>query len=168
MSAGPPDGRTDSRSSILKKLSLGQLFLAPVHGPRLFRDQYSSASKVNSLQLKDTFTKTTNSQQEYSTNPVDGHVWKDEWRTRGCSRWPLTNSQFGMSYSGFKWYSWFWTFLFNLFEIHHYLNMFFASCCLFWLDFITPLFWWYFHFCRLEKNVQWQCAIVNKLTIFVF
>jgi hypothetical protein len=37
----------------------------------------------------------TRSQQENSTNPEDGHVWKDEWRTRGYSRWPLTNSQFG-------------------------------------------------------------------------
>ena len=67
-------------SSILKKLSLGQL--------NIEHQEAQTETKQNSLPR-------TRSQQENSTNPEDGHVWKDEWRTRGYSRWPLTNSQFG-------------------------------------------------------------------------
>ena len=67
-------------SPILKKLSLGQL--------NIEHQEAQTETKQNSLPR-------TRSQQENSTNPEDGHVWKDEWRTRGYSRWPLTNSQFG-------------------------------------------------------------------------
>ena len=81
MSAGSPYGRIVS--SILKKLSLGQLNI-----------EHQNAQSTNSLPR-------TRS-QENSTNPEDGHVWKDEWRTRGYSRWPLTNSQFGKLFSNYK------------------------------------------------------------------
>ena len=78
MSAGSPYGRIVS--SILKKLSLGQLNIEHFN---------AQTQTLNSL------PRNQRSQQENSTNPEDGHVWKDEWRTRGYSRWPLTNSQFG-------------------------------------------------------------------------
>ena len=78
MSAGAPYGRIVS--SILKKLSLGQLNIEHFN---------AQTQTLNSL------PRNQRSQQENSTNPEDGHVWKDEWRTRGYSRWPLTNSQFG-------------------------------------------------------------------------
>jgi len=84
MSAGSPYGRIVS--SILKKLSLGQLNI-----------EHQNAQSTNSLPR-------TRSQQENSTNPEDGHVWKDEWRTRGYSRWPLTNSQFGKLFSNCKFF----------------------------------------------------------------
>ena len=40
-------------------------------------------------------------QQEKTFKTTDGHVWKDEWRTRGSSPWPLTNSQFGKDFVTF-------------------------------------------------------------------
>jgi len=50
-------------SSILKKLSLAQL--------NIEHQEAQTETKQNSLPR-------TRSQQENSTNPEDGHVWKDE------------------------------------------------------------------------------------------
>jgi len=61
MSAGAPYGRIVS--SILKKLSLGQLNIEHFN---------AQTQTLNSL------PRNQRSQQENSTNPEDGHVWKDE------------------------------------------------------------------------------------------